>query len=293
MLCTVLILLALVSLHLSCGFVFKSSYRHTNKHKFTSSHLHMGLSNNNHPTSGGKLSLVGAGPGDPDLLTVQALRLLKEADVVVADRLVSSEILALVDTNTDNKKQRLLVANKKPGCAESAQEEIYQWVCDAVRGGENVVRLKIGDPLLFGRGGEEILRFRQELQLEPFVSAGISSALSAPLAANIPLTHRGVSSRVHISTGYGHDGKRVSIPPYEEERTIVLLMAVGRIGALAQEMMSSGYGGDTPVAIIENATTSKQRTIVGTLRDIEEIAARDKARAPACIVIGDVVNVLC
>lgn len=237
-----------------------------------------------HP-SGGSLSLVGSGPGDPELLTMQALRLLKEADVVVSDRLVSAEILDLV-------KCKLFVANKVPGCAEIAQEQIYQWVCDAVKAGDNVVRLKIGDPLLFGRGGEEILRFREELNIEPFVSSGVSSSFSAPLAANIPLTHRGVSNQVLISTGYGRDGRRVSIPPYAEDRTIVLLMAVGRIGEIAESMMEEGYLRQTPVAIIERATTPKQRTLTGTLETIGDIAINEKARAPACIVIGNVVDVL-
>lgn len=237
-----------------------------------------------HP-SGGKLSLVGSGPGDPELLTVQALRLIKEADVVVSDRLVSPEIMDLVQC-------KLLVAKKMPGCAEMAQEQIYQWVCDAVKAGDSVVRLKIGDPLLFGRGGEEILRFREELNIEPFVSAGVSSSYSAPLAANIPLTHRGVSNQVLISTGYGRDGSRVSIPPYSEDRTVVLLMAVGRIGEIAGNMMEQGYKRQTPVAIIERATTPKQRTLVGTLENIGEIAKSEKARAPACIVVGHVVDVL-
>lgn len=235
--------------------------------------------------SGGKLSLVGSGPGDPELLTVQALRLLDEADVVVSDRLVSAEILDLI-------KCKLFVANKMPGCAETAQEQIYQWVCDAVKAGDNVVRLKIGDPLLFGRGGEEILRFREELNIDPFVSSGVSSSFSAPLAASIPLTHRGVSNQVLISTGYGRDGGRVSIPPFAEDRTIVLLMAVGRIGEIAQSMMEQGYLRQTPVAIIERATTPKQRTLVGTLESIGDIAVSEKARAPACIVVGNVVDVL-
>ena len=235
--------------------------------------------------SGGKLSLVGAGPGDPELLTMQALRLIKEADLVVSDRLVSHEILAVVQCE-------LLVANKTPGCAEKAQEQIYQWVCDAVKAGRNVVRLKIGDPLLFGRGGEEILRFRAELNVEPFLSSGVSSSFSAPLVAGIPLTHRGVSNQVLISTGYGRDGSRVDVPPFSEDRTIVLLMAVGRIGEIAESMMKRGYKRNTPVAIIERATTPKQRTLHGTLESIGGIAVEKMARAPACIVVGNVVDLL-
>ena len=150
-------------------------------------------------SSGGRVSLVGSGPGDPDLLTVQAMKLIQEADLVVSDRLVSNDILNLV-------QGELKIANKKPGCAEMAQEEIYRWVCEGVKEGKNVVRLKIGDPYLFGRGGEEVLFFREHLQVEPFVSAAVSSSFSAPLAAGIPLTHRGLSNQVLISTGYGKEG---------------------------------------------------------------------------------------
>ncbi len=146
----------------------------------------------------GKIYMVGAGPGDPDLLTVQAHRLLKEAELVVADRLVSPEILSLITCD-------IKIARKRPGCAEDAQREIYKWVKDGVNKGKTVVRLKIGDPFLFGRGGEEYLYFRNKLQVTPIVATGISSSFSAPLSASIPLTHRGTSNQVLICTGYGKD----------------------------------------------------------------------------------------
>ena len=236
-------------------------------------------------TSGGSVSLVGAGPGDPDLLTVQALKLIQGADLVISDRLVSKEILELV-------RGELKVANKIPGCAETAQQEIYRWVCKGVEGGKNVVRLKIGDPYLFGRGGEEVLYFREHLQIEPFVSSAVSSSFSAPLAAGIPLTHRGVSNQVLISTGYGKEGSHVSLPPFSPDRTIVLLMAVGRIADIADQMRGQGYAEDTPVAIVENATTPSQRTLRGTLATIGDVAKEQRAKAPACIVIGGVVDAL-
>lgn len=151
----------------------------------------------------GKIYLVGAGPGDPDLLTMQAHRLLKEAELVVADRLISPEILALITCE-------IKIARKRPGCAEEAQTEIYQWVSDGVNQGKNVVRLKIGDPFLFGRGGEEYLYFKNNLQVTPIVATGISSSFSAPLSGNIPLTHRGVSNQVLICTGYGKGGEDTS-----------------------------------------------------------------------------------
>lgn len=234
----------------------------------------------------GELSLVGAGPGDPELLTIKALKLIKNASLVVADRLISPEILNLVDCE-------LRIAQKRPGCAEEAQEELYEWVAGALREGRNVVRLKIGDPLLFGRGGEEILFFRA-MGVEATIAPGISSSYSAPSAANIPLTHRGVANQVLISTGYGRDSAIIDIPPYAADRTVVLLMAVGRIGEIAANMTSPshGYPLETPAAIVERATTPEQRTLVGTLQTIGQIAKEQQARAPACIVIGDVVNVL-
>jgi uroporphyrin-III C-methyltransferase len=232
----------------------------------------------------GKVALVGAGPGDPELLTLQALRVLKQASLVISDRLVSQEILDLITCE-------VRIARKRPGCAEEAQDEIYEWTKEAVLAGRDVVRLKIGDPFLFGRGGEEVLEFRK-LGVEPTVVPGVSSSYSAPLAANIPLTHRGVSNSVLISTGYGRDATVVDIPPYASDRTVVLLMAVGRIAEIASNMTAAGYPKTTPVAIVEKATTPEQRTLTGTLETIGEIAKRDEAKAPAAIIIGEVVNVL-
>ena len=235
----------------------------------------------------GQLALVGAGPGDPDLLTVQALRLIKDASLVVADRLISPEILDLVDCE-------LRIARKAPGCAEEAQKEIYEWVSAALRQGRNVVRLKIGDPFLFGRGGEEVLHFRQELGVEALIAPGLSSSYCAPSAAKIPLTHRGVSSQVLISTGYGKQSSVIDIPPYVEDRTVVLLMAVSRLAEIAANMTSPsfGYPAQTPVAIIESATTPLQRTLTGTLATIGMVAEEQGAKPPATIVIGNVCNVL-
>ena len=236
--------------------------------------------------SAGTIALVGAGPGDPEMLTMQAMKYLKNASLVIADRLISKEILDLI-------KCELRIAKKRPGCAEEAQEEIYHWVVEAVRQGKNVVRLKIGDPLLFGRGGEEFLYFKEQLGIVPVIVPGISSSYSAPMAALIPLTHRGVSNQVLISTGYGKDLAYVEVPVFVQDRTVVLLMAVGRIGEIAADLVArKNYPLSTPVAIVESATTPQQRTLLGTLETIGDIAAREEAKAPATIVIGNVVNVL-
>jgi uroporphyrin-III C-methyltransferase len=242
-----------------------------------------GLFRNERKTSG-SIALVGAGPGDPDLLTVQAIKMIKQASLVISDRLVSKEILDLVECE-------LRIARKRPGCAEEAQDEIYEWTKEAILEGKNVVRLKIGDPFLFGRGGEEVLEFRK-LGVEPVVVPGVSSSYAAPLVGNIPLTHRGVSNSVLITTGYGRDSTVVEVPEYRADRTVVLLMAVGRIAEIASNMTAAGYPSDTPVAIIEKATTPEQRTLTGTLETIAYVAKRDEAKAPSTIIVGEVVNVL-
>jgi uroporphyrin-III C-methyltransferase len=220
----------------------------------------------------GTVSLVGAGPGDPNLLTIGAMKLLDQASLVISDRLVSKEILNLI-------KCEVRIARKRPGCAEEAQEEIYDWTKEAVLAGKHVVRLKIGDPFLFGRGGEEVLEFRK-LGIEPLLVPGVSSSYAAPLSACIPLTHRGVSNSVLISTGYGRNEAIIEIPEYASDRTVVLLMAVGRIEEIASNMTMKGYPKDTPVAIIEKATTPLERTLTGTLETIGFVAKRDGATAP-------------
>ncbi|CAM9430623.1 unnamed protein product, partial [Scytosiphon promiscuus] len=202
----------------------------------------------------GTCSLVGSGPGDPDLLTVAGLRELQSADLVIADRLVSKEILGLVEGE-------LRVARKYPGCAEQAQREIYRWMREGLSAGKHVVRLKIGDPFIFGRGGEEVLEMR-ELGVEPKVVPGISSVFSAPLLGGVPVTHRGVATQqVTLGTGYGQNYARPDICDYHPQKTAVFLMAIGRLEELCEDLVRRSYPTDTPVAIIENASTPRQRCV--------------------------------
>jgi uroporphyrin-III C-methyltransferase len=240
-----------------------------------------------HATPGqplGTVTLVGAGPGDPDLLTVAAYKALQAADVVVADRLVSQEILELVQGD-------LKVARKLPGCALEAQREIYRWCAEAVLAGKSVVRLKIGDPYVFGRGGEEVLEFRR-LGVEPKVIPGISSALAAPLAAGIPVTHRGIANRVVFCTGMSKEETVPDVPPYHSEQTCVFLMAVGRLPELVEALTRDGYPGATPVCIIERATTPRERTLRSDLVNVVADASAAQVKAPAIIVVGGVVTAL-
>lgn len=238
------------------------------------------------PTGKGEITLVGAGPGDPDLLTLAAIRALSTADIVVADRLIPPEMLALV-TGT------LKIAGKRPGCAEEAQQEIYRWVEEGVKEEKHVVRLKIGDPFLFGRGGEEVLKYRDALGVEPRLIPGVSSALAAPLLGSIPVTHRGVANQVYICTGFGKEGDRPYLAPYNPNQTAVFLMAVGRLVELSEQLVqTAGYPPFTPVAIVEQASTPRQRTVVGRVGTIAMYAEKVGVKAPAVIVVGEVVRVL-
>ncbi|CAN0164538.1 unnamed protein product [Pylaiella littoralis] len=237
-----------------------------------------------HGVEVGTCSLVGSGPGDPDLLTVAGLRELQSADLVIADRLVSKEILGLVEGE-------LRVARKYPGCAEQAQREIYRWMREGLSAGKHVVRLKIGDPFIFGRGGEEVLEMR-ELGVEPKVVPGISSVFSAPLLGGVPVTHRGVATQVTLGTGYGQNYARPDICDYHPQKTAVFLMAIGRLEELCEDLVRRSYPRDTPVAIIENASTPRQRVIKGNVDTISEVARGLKVKAPATIVVGEVVSVL-
>lgn len=271
-------------LYLFCLKLFSNSYPfHISKSSIVN-RLHGRLFCINDQKANGEIYLVGAGPGDPDLLTIQALKLIRNASIVISDRLVSKEILALVNCE-------LRIANKRPGCAEEAQAELNRWAIDAALEGKKVVRLKIGDPFLFGRGGEEVLEYRKH-GIEAKLVPGLSSSYAAPLMASIPLTHRGVSNQLLITTGYGKNSEEVEVPEFIAERTVVLLMAIGRIGKIAEQMVSKGFPVDTPVSIIERATTPRQRVISGTLKNIGKIAEEENAQPPATIVIGNVVNAL-
>mmetsp|Transcript_6365 Transcript_6365/g.9648 ORF Transcript_6365/g.9648 Transcript_6365/m.9648 type:complete len:461 (-) Transcript_6365:208-1590(-) len=241
--------------------------------------------------NGGQITLVGSGPGDPDLLTVAAHKLLtndnNKETLIISDRLVSQEILDIISPSMEVK-----VANKYPGCQAQAQEEIYHWCYDGLKAGKHVVRLKIGDPFVFGRGGEEVLMFRK-YGVQPEVIPGVSAAFSAPLLGSIPVTHRGVSNQVVMCTGYGRENTSPDLIQYHPEQTVVFLMAVGRLRTLCERLQSlANYPSTVPVAIVENAGRPFQRTIVGSIENIADIAEAAKVVPPSTIVVGDVVRVL-
>jgi uroporphyrin-III C-methyltransferase len=224
--------------------------------------------------------LVGAGPGEGDLLTVRAARILGEADVVVRDRLIDESVMEFV-----NPLALVVDVGKTPGDS-SSQSRINDLLIEFAATHETVVRLKGGDPFVFGRGGEEILALR-EVGVSCVVVPGLSSALAGPLAAGIPVTHRGVSRGVTIVSARGARGEVTDFRPLAHaELTLVILMGVEHRGEIASQLMEGGLHASTPVAVVEQAWTGQQRTTRGSL---SELGAFD-VRPPAIIVVGGVAS---
>lgn len=236
----------------------------------------------------GKVYLVGAGPGDPDLITRKGLRLLQRADVVIFDRLIPYELL-----DETRSAAELINAGKQPTRHRLAQEDINVLIVDRALAGKSVVRLKGGDPLIFGRGAEEALVCRKHgIPFE--IVPGVSSAFAVPAYAGIPLTHRGVSSAFTTITGHEDPTKGESSINYRALAniggTIVIMMGVKRLPAITKELLQHGMDVEMPAAIIESGTTARQRAFVGTLSTIASIAQAQEIAPPAITVIGDVVR---
>ena len=224
------------------------------------------------------VALVGAGPGSAELLTLKAARLLEEAEVVVFDRLVDPSVLALAAPDAE-----LVDVGKRPGGSHN-QELINELLVLLGRRHRRVVRLKGGDPYVFGRGGEEAEALRAA-GIEVEVVPGISSALSAPAAAGIPVTHRGASHGVTVVTGHARDGEGVDFRRLANaDLTLLVLMGVGRRASIATELQAGGLAPDTPVAVVESAWTSSQRCQRCRLDEL----GRLEVASPAVLVIGAV-----
>ncbi len=220
--------------------------------------------------------LVGAGPGDVDLLTLRAARLLESADVVVTDRLVDASVLALVPEGIE-----IIDVGKRPGCSHS-QELINELLISLGRDHDCVVRLKGGDPFVFGRGGEEALALRAA-GLEVEIVPGVTSAFSGPLAAGIPVTHRNLAWGVTVVTGHTQDGATIDFRRLANpELTLVVLMGVGHRAAIAAQLLEGGLDEETPVAVIESAWTASQRVVRGSLVELGQLDVAN----PAVLVIG-------
>jgi len=230
--------------------------------------------------------LVGAGPGDPDLLTLRGARLLSTCTFVAVDRLVAPELLSLVPSSA----QRVDVG-KRPGDSHD-QDAITAHVIDAALDGHAVVRLKGGDPFVFGRGGEEAaacVAAGVDFEVVP----GITSAIAAPAAAGIPVTHRGLSPSFAVVTGHEDPtkpGRQVDWRALAGfPGTLVILMGVGSLASSAAQLIEHGRDASTPAAVVQWGTTSRQRVVEGSLASIAAEAQRAGVGAPATIVIGDVV----
>jgi uroporphyrinogen III methyltransferase/synthase len=232
--------------------------------------------------------LVGSGPGDPGLFTLKGLRCLQEADAVVYDRLAPKSLLRYARPEAE-----LHYVGKKPGDDQAMkQEEINALLVDLGRAGKTVVRLKGGDPYVFGRGGEEALALI-EAGLTFEVVPGVTSGIAAPAYAGIPVTHRGLSTSVAFVTGHEDPTKGRSDVDWarisDSSDTLVLYMGVGRLREISAGLISAGRSPDTPAAVIRWGTVPEQRTVTGTLEDIADRVEEANLKPPAITVVGDVV----
>ena len=236
----------------------------------------------------GKVYLIGAGPGDTGLITMKGMEALKEADVIVYDHLASPSLL-----NETKDAAEWIDAGKFAGNHRMKQSEIEQLLIEKAMEGQNVARLKGGDPFIFGRGGEEALALTAA-GIEYEVIPGVSSAYSAPAYAGIPITHRGKASSFHVITGHEDPTKENSSLDYEilarEEGTLVFLMGLSKLHQISERLIANGKDAHTPAAVIASGTTARQRCVTGELGRIAAISEKADIQPPAILVVGDVVS---
>ncbi len=233
----------------------------------------------------GRVYLTGAGPGDVELLTLKAARVINEADVIIYDRLANPDILEMAKDGCE-----FVYVGKEDGRHIMPQDDINEVIYQNALKHENVVRLKGGDPFVFGRGGEEAL-YLLERDVKFDIIPGITSAISAPAYAGIPVTHRGVAVSFRVVTGHESPNKKVSQIPWDNfktDDTIIFLMGLHNLPKISKKLMEIGKAKDYPVAVISKGTTKDQSVVVGTLEDIVE-KAKD-VPTPALIVVGQVVK---
>lgn len=236
----------------------------------------------------GTVYLVGAGPGDPKLITVKGLECIQQADVIAYDRLVNKELLAQAKPDAE-----LIYCGKEPGRHHFIQEEIHQLLVEKAKEGKTVTRLKGGDPFVFGRGAEEAEVLRAAgIRYE--VVPGITAGIAAPAYAGISVTHREMASSFAIITGHGRDSKGQDTIKWEHIATgidtLAFYMGVGNLRYIADQLMTYGRPRTTPVAIIEKGTTAQQRTITATLETIADEAVTEQIKNPAMVLVGEVAS---
>ncbi len=241
------------------------------------------------PINHGSCTLVGAGPGDPELLTLKAVKAIQQATVLLVDDLVSDEVVALASPNT-----RVVYVGKRGGCKSTPQAFIEKLMITAVQEGERVVRLKGGDPFIFGRGGEEVEHL-QAAGIAVTVVNGITSGLAAVTSLGVPLTHREHAHGVVFVTGHakpgdsGTDWRVLAKTARDAKLTLVIYMGVSGAAHIQAELLH-GLGAHTPVAIIQNATLPNQRHAVCTLGELTTTLAREGLASPSVMVVGDVMS---
>ncbi|ACS86271.1 uroporphyrinogen-III C-methyltransferase [Musicola paradisiaca] len=234
----------------------------------------------------GEVWLVGAGPGDVELLTIKALRAIRQAEVVVFDRLVSAEVMALVAVDALR-----IDVGKRQGCHSLPQPEINALLADLAEAGQRVVRLKGGDPFVFGRGGEE-MDYLQQRGIPCQVVPGITAAIGCAAAVGLPLTHRDCAQSLRFITGHARDGEpQLDWPSLATAgQTLVFYMGLSHAGRLCQQLLTHGLAAATPLAIIERGTQPDQRLLTATLATLPVLLARYQPQSPSLLVVGDVVR---
>lgn len=236
--------------------------------------------------SGGRVCLVGAGPGDPELLTLKAFKCLQQAEVVLTDDLVDARVLSLLPATA-----RVLRVGKRGGCVSTEQRFIHELMIREARAGARVVRLKGGDPFVFGRGGEEVDALR-EAGVDVEVISGLSAGLAAPAAVGVPVTDRRCTPGVAFVTG--HNGEHGQAPDWaalaRSGLTLVIYMGLMRAASISRALQEGGLRADTPAVVVSAAHTPQQREAFTTLEALAEAIQRDKLVSPALLVVGDVVG---
>ncbi|CAM1335224.1 uroporphyrinogen-III C-methyltransferase [Tenacibaculum aestuariivivum] len=232
-----------------------------------------------------KLTVVGAGPGDVDLITLKAVKVLKQADVVLYDALVNDELLSYI-----NPKAEVIFVGKRRGCYRYQQEQINELIVARAKSHGHVVRLKGGDPFIFGRGSEE-MEYASQFGVEVAIVPGISSSLAVPASQNIPLTKRGYSESFWVITGTTKQhliSNDVALAA-KSSATIVILMGMGKLSEIVKIFQKENKN-NLPVAIIQNGTTKNEKIGIGTVDTIEQVVFENELANPAIIVLGEVVK---
>ena len=233
----------------------------------------------------GHVALVGAGPGDPDLLTIRAARLIEQAEMVFVDRLVGAGVMDLISPAAE-----IVPVGKSKGEHSVPQEEIHRRMIEAAKTGKRIVRLKGGDPFIFGRGGEELEALRAA-GIEVEVVPGISSALGCAASAQIPLTHRDMAQAVTFVTGHAALGQEPDLDWHALARpnqTVVVFMGVGTAGTIAARLIAAGRDPSTPIAVVENGTRANEIAAFGSLGEVADLIASAGINGPALLIVGEV-----